>query len=75
MSSDLETTFVRLFDDRAQLGARDMCVRLEGGHAAIRPVGDGLTCILRSAELLNLRDRSARPVQITGPSHRDVARE
>src|SRR5579872_3707195 len=64
MAGYLEAAPVCLLDDRAQLRARDMRVRFEGGHPAIRPVCDGLACILGAIELLNLRDRTARSIQI-----------
>src|SRR5258708_11391857 len=65
MARDLEAPLVRLLDRGAQFLTGDVLVGLERGRAAIRPVGHGLTCILRSGDLMHLEiSIIAGPVQI-----------
>src|SRR5712664_1698105 len=54
MARNLETTLVCLLDRGTQFLTRDVLVRLERGHTAIRPIGYGLSCILRPGKLVHL---------------------
>src|ERR1700720_1048501 len=64
MPRDLETTLVCLLDRGAQFRTRYMRVDLERGHAAIRPIGHGLTRVLRPREFLHLEIWIVGPIQI-----------
>ncbi len=67
VTGNLETAPVCCLDGRAQFLARNVRVRLERGHAAIRPKFDGLSSILRTRECANL-EITTRPIQI-GAGH------
>jgi hypothetical protein len=59
MAGHLEATAMHLLERGAELLAGDVLVGLEGGDAAVRPVGDRLPRIVRPAQLMHLEVRIA----------------
>ncbi len=68
MARNLQTTPVCLFDRGTQFRSRNVFVGLERGHAVIRPIGHGLSCVLRARELLHLEIWIIGSIQV-GTSH------
>ena len=62
---------MRFLDRRAELGARDVHVRLERVHALVGPEGDLLAGIVRRGDHMVLDKEGARSFEVR-PSHVEV---
>src|SRR5690242_17436105 len=61
---DLEPALVRLLDDRAELGARDVHVGLDGRRAGVGPEVHHPPCVIRPRELVHLWETESRALEI-----------
>ena len=64
MTRDLEPPLVRLLDRGAELGARDVHVRLERRRAGVGPEIHHAPRVVRSRELVHLIEAEPRTLQI-----------